>query len=397
MNILKTNRNFFFLWSGQAVSEFGNWINYIALNIYIYQLTGSGKMLGIFLVLRFLPSLLFGTLGGIAADRFNRRVIMIICDSLRAVMILVFIFTQNLAVFFILGFLLSSIDKFFTASLGAYIPDIVKNQELLEANSVRKMTSSVVTVAGPALSGILIGLWGYKTIFIIDSATFLFSVISIALISVKAVHEKALHEGKGILQELKEAGAFFLKSRLILVFSIIRMIDAFGSGAYNTALPIISKNLLSSGGKAYGILVAVWGFGAFIGSALTGVLSKKIKKENLFCISVILMAGGMGGVFLLKDIILSSISIFAGGIGDGISGVLFMTTLMEESPQQIRGKIYGTISAAIFTAVAGGMFLSGFFADMTNLIYITGTGSIVIISGAVFGWILLKAGSGRKQ
>jgi MFS family permease len=386
MKKILQNRNFFLLWMGQSISSLGTWINFVALNAYIYHVTHSGTIMGIFLLIRLLPSLFFGSLGGILADRFDKRKIMLICDSLRAVIVLAFLFTTRISDFFVLGFLLSALDKIFGASMGAIIPDLVKKEEILEANSLNRMSSSLVTVMGPAVAGALIGFLGYKVAFIIDSASFLWSVLSLILIRMPALPEETSSGTPASLSgEMKEAAGFLAGSTLLLSFLFLRCLDGLGSGTYNTALPVHAETA-KIGASFYGYLIACWGGGTFLGSLLTGRFKKMVSSTHLFCASMVLMALGMGGTFHAPLWLLGLLSIFIGGIGDGISSVLFSTLLMESPPRHLRGKIYGTVSAFLYMVVGAGMFLAGLSIDRMKYVHITDAGSLLIIVGTLIVW-----------
>ncbi|MHC9541433.1 MAG: MFS transporter [Vulcanimicrobiota bacterium] len=391
MNTLLKNRNFLLLWAGQSVSGLGTWINYIGLNAYIYHIYGSGKLLGIFLVIRLIPSVFFGSLGGVLADRFDRKTIMLICDSLRAIMVLAFIFSTGLTEFFVIGFLLSALDKIFTASFGSMVPDIVEKENLMQANSLNRMSSSVITVIGPALGGMLIGFWGYKVVFIVDALSFVFSVTTLLCISA-GVKEAALKkEHPPLMQEFRETALFLAGSTLLLTTLFLRFLDGIGSGTYNAVLPVFGLKAVGLKGSFYGYLIAFWGAGTFIGSMAVTFFQKRLKIPliHLYCGAMVVMAFGMGFTFRFDLWYCAFISIFIGGFGDGISSVIFMTFLMEKPPAHLRGKIFGTVSALLYMMVGIGTYLAGLLLDKIKYVHITDVGSLVIVAGTLAVWLFL--------
>ncbi len=391
MNTLLKNRNFLLLWTGQSVSGLGTWINYIGLNAYIYHLYGSGKLLGIFLVIRLIPSVFFGSLGGVLADRFDRKTIMLICDSLRALMVLAFIFSTGLTEFYVIGFFLSAFDKIFTASFGSMVPDIVKRESLMQANSLNRMSSSVITVVGPALGGMLIGFWGYKVVFIVDSLSFFFSVLTLLLIrsEVKKAVEKKEHPP--LSKEFRETALFLAGSTILLTTLFLRFLDGMGSGTYNAVLPVFGMKDVGLKGSFYGYLIAFWGAGTFIGSMAVSFLQKRLKIPliHLYCGSMVVMTCGMGLTFRCDLWYFAFISIFMGGVGDGISSVIFMTFLMEKPPDHLRGKIFGTVSALLYMMVGIGTYVAGLLLDKIKYVHITDVGSLVIVAGTLAVWLFL--------
>lgn len=391
MNTLLKNRNFLLLWAGQSVSGLGTWINYIGLNAYIYHIYGSGKLLGIFLVIRLIPSVFFGSLGGVLADRFDRKTIMLICDSLRAIMVLAFIFSTGLTEFFVIGFLLSALDKIFTASFGSMVPDIVKKDCLMQANSLNRMSSSVITVIGPALGGMLIGFWGYKVVFIVDALSFVFSVTTLLCIRAEVKEAVLKKEHPPLMQEFRETALFLAGSTLLLTTLFLRFLDGIGSGTYNAVLPVFGLKAVGLKGSFYGYLIAFWGAGTFIGSMAVTFFQKRLKIPliHLYCGAMVVMAFGMGFTFRFDLWYCAFISIFIGGFGDGISSVIFMTFLMEKPPAHLRGKIFGTVSALLYMMVGIGTYLAGLLLDKIKYVHITDVGSLVIVAGTLAVWLFL--------
>lgn len=384
------NRDFTLLWTGQAVSSCGGWINYVALNVLLYEITGSGSALGIFFAVRTLPSLIFGAAGGFLADRYSKKNLMIICDSVRAIAVLCFIFFREPALFYILGFILSAFDKIYASASLAAVPEIVSRKDLTEANSLSRMSQSLTAIIGPAAGGAIVGFAGYTASFATDSASFLFSVATLLMIGASMRPHMAGESKEGFIAEFKNAFSFIIASGALLSFLLLRIADGLGSGAYNTALPIFSS-IHSEGGCLYGWLVTSWGIGAFLGAAAAGPLSKRIKTVRLYFCSTLLMAAGMGGTFLLPcrtesaaPYLLPILSIAAGGFGDGISGVIFSSLLMEKTPREMAGKVFGCVSSLIYMACGAGMYISGAAIDHIPLsvAVIAGTGLIALSAAA---------------
>lgn len=402
MRELLKNKRFALFWAGQTVSALGNWINFVGLNLYVYKVFGSGKILGLFLVFRMLPAVLFGSVGGYLSDRFNRKKLMITCDVIRALLVLGFLFTKNLYAFYAIGLLLSALDKVFISARGSFLPNIVKKEKLMDANSLNEMTASVVTVIGPAVGAMLVGFFTFHHVFVIDSATFVISVLCVSLISYIPPEQKPKHK-KGIIgefiDEYKTAFKFLAGHGSMLFLMMLRITDAVGSGAYNIALPIFSKSTkfemwkwgASSKGAAYGWLVGIWAMGQFTGSYLSKKISNKfnLSPENVFSVSITIMAIGMGLTFHAEVLPIALLAIFLGGIGDGISNVIFTTMLMKDSPDDMRGKLFGTIISLVYSAVAVGMLAGGRFVDYYPLKTITNYASIMILAGIVIGRIAL--------
>ncbi len=361
--------------------------------------------MGIFLVVRMLPSVLFGSFGGFLADRINKKKLMITCDVLRALIVLGFIFTKNLYIFFLLGLLISALDKVFMSTRGAFIPEIVRKEKIVEANSFCEMTRSVITVVGPALGAFLLCVFNYKTIFVIDSLTFVISVICLLFLSYSPKIISGLEKKKNnfieFFNEQKETLAFLKNHSLLLFAFIVRLFDALGSGAYNATLPVFSKYFSSieifskkihiENSASYGWIVGVWALGQFIGSFFTNSLLKnsRINLKNLLIFSIFVKAVGMALTFQCSILLYALIFIFISGLGDGVANVFFLSLLMKESPENKRGKIFGLIFSILYSTLALGILITGLFIDSYSIKIITGTASVIILLGIVAGKVFI--------
>lgn len=379
------------MWLGQTVSSAGGWINYVGLNVLLYQISGSGKLLGAFFVARLVPALFFGPIGGYLADRYDKRKLMIICDLTRALSVLIFLFIRDPYIFFIVGFFLSVFDKIYSSASGAILPDLVSKEELLEANSLNRISQSVTTVIGPAIGGFLIGIWEYKAVFIADSLTFFFSVATLILIkyAYEAKDPALIKKRGGFVFEIKEAYKFMAVSSALLSIAFIRFFDGFASGAFNTIFPVFSAKVPVIWGTFYGWLLSCYGIGTLAGSSLTGKLRARFGTNGLYCVSTIIMALGLGGAFLFKNPVLSLICIAIGGFGEGISSVIFSTVIMETTPKEILGKIFGTLNSLVWVLCGLGMMTAGLCLDYVKYGIITSAASIMIIVCTLFFWLRL--------
>jgi len=382
------NRSIAILIAGQTVSGLGNWVSFVGLNLYVYEIFGSGKVLGTFLLLRMLPAVFFGPIGGALADRLRKRDILVACDCARALLILGFLFTRELWLFYTLGLALSALDKVFLATNGAYIPHLVEKDRLMEANTAGRMSQSLVTILGPAAGGILVAACSYKWVFLIDSLTFVFSVACLLFIPERG--EPAPAQDGPPLAEFKLVWVFFAARAGLAFLTVVRLIDALGSGVLNAALPVFSRGLSLTRGAAYGWLVAAWAAGELLGAWSTRRLASRLplRTEALFSLAIGFMALGMGAVYHGIGLPFAMAAIFLSGIGDGVSNVLYSTMLMKESPDALRGRIFGSNIALIYSGVAAGMAVGGLLLDSLPLRRVTDLASGSIVLGVLAGYVL---------
>lgn len=181
------HRRYFPLWLGQLVSSLGDTLNYIALVIYVYQLTGSGFDLAKLSLLQIIPILLVAPAAGVIIDRFHRKKVLIIADLARALLVLGLAVAPNVESIYALAALVAVATSFFRPTVQAVIPALVDEHELLAANSVAWSTEQLVQIIGSAVAGGLIVLVGAKAAFVFNAGSFLFSALMIATMALPAV------------------------------------------------------------------------------------------------------------------------------------------------------------------------------------------------------------------
>ncbi|HEX9660303.1 MAG TPA: MFS transporter [Rhodothermales bacterium] len=178
LDLIRSNRNFRLLWTGDVVSFFGDWFNTIALYAIVERLTGSPFALGLVFITKMLPMGLASPIAGLIADRFNRRRLMIGADIARAAIVLGFLFVntaEDLPLLYLLAALQVVIGAVFLPARGASIPNITSESELVTANALMASTWSAILALGAALGGFATSLFGEDAVFVLDSLSYLVS------------------------------------------------------------------------------------------------------------------------------------------------------------------------------------------------------------------------------
>ncbi|HEY3028636.1 MAG TPA: MFS transporter, partial [Bradyrhizobium sp.] len=179
-------RNFALLWFGQLISIIGDWVLFIALPFYVYDMTGSALATGMMFAAQLLPSLLLGSVAGVFVDRWNRKRVMIASDVLRGLVLLLLLVVRSpdqLWVVYLVAIAQSTIGQFFVPAKNAIIPNLVDENELIGANSLNAVSDSVTRLIGPSLGGMLMAWLGLTSVVLVVSASFLVSALMIALIA----------------------------------------------------------------------------------------------------------------------------------------------------------------------------------------------------------------------
>lgn len=192
--LLKGNRNFRRLWTGQVISELGTWFSFIAELGLVRMFSGSALATTALLVARLLPYFLVAPFAGVLVDRLSRKRIMIAADLLRAVIALGYLAAAasgSVAAVCACSAAMSSLAMFFEAAKNAAMPNLVAPRELLTANILMYSTRFLQLTLGSALGGVTAARFGYDIAFVVDSATFIVSAIAIALVPASTMKQRA--------------------------------------------------------------------------------------------------------------------------------------------------------------------------------------------------------------
>jgi MFS family permease len=264
-----TERNFRFLWIGQAVSAVGDSVTLIALAFATLAVSPSAGSLGLVLSLATVARVVALPIGGVWSDRLPRQLVMLTSDGVRAVVqavIAVLLITGHARLWHIvlLAMVYSFAAGFFMPASGALVPQTVSVQRLQQANALMGLSRSVTQVAGPAVGGLLVAAIGPGWVFAIDAATFVVSAISLVLMRVPGV------EGKGqsnFWTELADGLRAVTTRRWYLLNLGAHALWNFAFASFLVLGPIVAKRSLG-GAPAWGLISASLGAGAILGGLI---------------------------------------------------------------------------------------------------------------------------------
>jgi MFS family permease len=374
LELLRGNRAFRNLWLGQVVSQMGDWFDTIALYTIILNLTGSGRNVGLLMVARFIPSFVFGPISGVLADRFSRRMLMILSDLLRAAVVLGFLLVRRadqLWLIYVLTVLQLIFSTFFEPARTAALPSIVSDRELIPANAISSVTWSVMLTMGAAIGGIVTGLFGTNAAFVLDSMSYLLSAAFIASITFpkRASREKTkLSVGKalGITQTIE--GMRYVKHRpRVLALLLVKPAWGIGGGIM-TLLAVFGEKIFPVGRSAatgIGVLFAARGIGTAVGPFVARRFAGEGRARMLTAIGISFLIGGVfyitfgsAGNFLFALLVL--------GLAHSGGSILwvFSTVLLQRGVEdQFRGRVFAAELALVTLTMATSNYLVGEMLD----------------------------------
>lgn len=375
MIALLRQRNFALLWWGSLISMLGDWMMITALPIYVYQLTGSPLATSLTLVVRVVPSLLFGSVAGVFVDRWDRQRVMVITNLLLALTLLPLALVRSadmVWVVYVVGFLQTLISLFFGPAEDAFLPLVVGEEHLLAANGLNSLNNNLARLIGPPLGGFVMVLWNLGGVALADAATFLAAMTLIALVKAPQLPPPAAVSPQEtpwlrMWTQLGDGVRLLAKSRVLVVMLIVAALSATGEGVFAVMFLVWVKELLGGGALELGWFYAAQGVGGILGGVVAGWVAGRLPTAVL--------AGANFTLFGLLDLLLFNYPRFSQevwvglaimvlvGIPAVVGSAAIMTLRQLAVEDRFRGRIFGvfgTISAlfllisALTTGFVGG-------------------------------------------
>jgi len=396
------NRDFFFLWLGQIISQLGDRLDQMALIAFVY-LRAPGSTLEIAKILSFtiIPVFIIGPIAGVYVDRWDRRRTMYTCDFLRAVLVFTipfFLFyTKSLVPIYLIIFIVFSIGRFFVPAKLSIIPDLVEKKDLLMANSLVNTTGMIAAILGFGISGVVVQWLGAKSGFYLDSLSFLISAMFIFLVTKrshvsmnlkKVSQEIAEVIKKSVLQEIKEGILYFARNKNIRFTAGVIFALWSALGAVYVVLIVFVQKTLHSATKDLGLLIMFLGIGLFLGSVIYGRFGQRLSHYKTIFTSLVL-SGIMLIVFALAINRYPYFLVAAGlsfALGILVSPIMIAsnTIIHNVGDNAMMGKIFSSLEIVMHLGFLLFMFISSLLAErFSHLLILVIVGSLFSILGVI--------------
>lgn len=386
------NRNFILLWVGQTISVIGDNLYYLALMWWVLEKTGSTAVMATVAICSAIPSVILGPIAGTYADRIYRKKLLISMDFGRAILIAtpaVLLWLGALQVWhiFIIAVLLSTMSIFFNPTLSAFVPQIVKTENLTRANSLTQLSFSMSGILGPSLSGILVAFIGTPSVMLLDAVSFFVSGTAILLILVKKV-EVITAEKRKFLLELKEGFVYIKSVQFALNMVLLASVLNFFAGPLSIYLPVVAKNVLHAGSQGFGFLASSVSVGGLLGSLCLGLLGN-IRRKGLVILGGIFLGGwaiaffGISTHLWVSMIILGLVGFFL-----SLTNVVLATLFQSMVPNQLQGRIFGTLNTMSMGLRPISMALAGVLSDLFKVQLVIFVSGVLIALGGVYGFFI---------
>ncbi|HET8675839.1 MAG TPA: MFS transporter [Blastocatellia bacterium] len=416
VRLLGGNRNFRYLWTGQFISQMGDWFNSVALFTLILSLTGSGEAVGFILILKLLPTFFVGPLAGVAADRFDRKTIMIVTDVARGLSVLGFLFVKTPdQVWMVYALTVAQVilSTFFDPAKSAAVPNIVSRDELIAANGLSGASWSLTLALGAALGGVVTDAFGRDTAFIIDAASYFVSALFILAVRFPAARARrarsaqakpsklALADATGI-RDLIEGARYLRRNPRVMAVLLVKSGWGLGGGVL-LLLTIFGKQIFPigrDGSTSIGLLYAARGIGALIGPVVASSLAGRLPRRMRRVIGIAFFITAAFYLLFAQAPTLMFAALFAVGAhaGGSIQWVYSTALLQMSVPDRFLGRVFALELAMVTLTMSLSTYFTGWGIDHGGFSprqMATILGLAFLVPGIL--WLLLQPWLDKKE
>lgn len=394
-----SHRNFAYLWFGQILATFGDKFTEIAIPILIYQITGSALQLGLAFIFQVISAMLFGMIGGVMSDRWNRRRTMIGSDLIRAGLILIiplamfssFSIGVKLAILYSLIFLIASVKQFFLPAKIAIIPEIVPKKRLMQANSLDQAAMKLAEFAGYGSAGLLIHYGGASPAFLTNSGTFLVSALLISFIRTELKVGDGQKNVEKVLDDIKAGLQHVINVPILGGTVVLSLIAPMALGATMPLLIIYVDQVMRGGAREFGLMEAIFGLGLSVGVLLVGKYWSEKERWSILSVGVAGIGLGMLLTFSIPMVLTAyptalmlSVALPFFFLTAAANGAIFLsirTIVQENTPQHMIGRVFAVITVASSAAAALGAAMAGIAETIPVGLVFIGWATFLVFTG----------------
>jgi len=380
------HRNFQLFFGGQMISLIGTWMDNVAEAWLVYRLTGSSLLLGTVAFAGQFPVFLFAPVGGMVADRWDRRKIVIATQTISMVLALTLAFltlTKRVTVgeIILLAALMGAVNAFDIPTRQAFIVEMVGREDMMNAIAINSSMFNGARIIGPAIAGILVASIGEGWCFFANGVSFIAVIAGLLMMRVPAWQRDP--ELAPPFEHIAEGFRFVRETAPIRALLLLLGLVSLVAMPYSVLMPIFAARVLHGNARTLGTLMGATGVGA-LGAALVLASRRGLRGLGRW---VAFACGGFGVCLILFSLsrwyILSVILLVPAGFAMMTQNASSNTLIQAMVPDRLRGRVMAIYSMMFMGMAPLGALLAGAAADRVGAPWTLGIGGAVAIVGAI--------------
>ncbi len=406
------HRNYRLWFVGQGTSLIGSWMETMAIQVLVYDLTGSAAALGMVNLLGLIPLIPLSLWGGSIADRFSKRTVLLFTQSmlmLEAFIISALTWTGVVQVWHIyaLSLLLGAVNAVDTPVRQAFTVEMVEGKDdLTNAIGLNSALFNLGRALGPALAGIIVAATGEAMAFLVNGITFIAVIFCLIEMKNLPVPNPESKSKNNTVEHMKEGLAYVRGHQIMTILISLVAVSAFLSMPFNTLMPVFATNVLGKSASPIvnyfcnaqtglftcqspealpmGMLLAVMGIGAMVGAVYIAAMSEHANRGRYLTMGNLLFPVALLLFSISRSFTFSLVVMFVTGFSFVCQNVLANTMLQLFSPDEMRGRVMSLYSMMFQGMSRLGSLQAGLMADWISAPVSVGIGAAVSVVYALF-------------
>jgi MFS family permease len=391
------NYNYRLYWFGQLLSVIGTWIQRIAQAWLVLQLTNSSFSLGLVTALQSLPITFFALFGGVLADRFPKRPVIVVTQSImagQALILALLITTHHIQVWhiYVLAMVLGLATSIDNPTRQAFVSELVGPENLPNAVALNSSLFNAARIIGPAVGGALIAAFTISVPFYVNSVSFLAVIVGLLMMRPAEFHDVPAPVRGRVFTRMREGISYAAHTPAVLLpLILLAFIGTFGYN-FTVILPLVAKYVLGTGALGFGGLTTALGFGALIAALFMAYLNRPSERLLLFGGTAFTILLGMLAISTRLPLTLAILVVL------GFASITYTATtntrLQISAPGQMRGRVMSFYILLNAGMTPIGSLLIGTLAEDFNVRIALAIMTSLCAVGVVVAWLYHARHSG---
>ena len=375
-------REFRLLWFGACTSSIGTWMQIVAQSWLVFSISKSAFMLGLDGFLGQIPIVLFSLIGGVIADRIDRRRVLL--GSQYVQMTSAFLLTVLIAFKLVkvphilaLSFVVGCAQSFGGPAYSALVPMLVEKEDLPNAIALNSIQFNLARVIGPVLGGLALTGLGAAWCFGLNGLSFVAVIISLLLLTVRFEPQKT---DESILTGVKQGIGFVRKQGAMVGLIALAFCMTALAIPTLTFLPVFAKDVFHRGPTAFTILLSCSGVGSVAGALIVAALGNVKNKGQIALLTLLLLGGAIAGFAISKSIVLSGALLIVSGAA--MMGVFSMVSSLVQliTPNEMRGRVMSVYNLAFRGGMPLGSLATGWLVPLYTAPHVLAVNGLLLVA-----------------
>jgi predicted MFS family arabinose efflux permease len=375
-------RDFRLLWFGACTSSIGTWMQEIAQNWLVLEMTNSARLLALDAFLGDIPIFLFSLVGGVIADRMDRRKLLLgsqYVQTISALTLAGLIATHRIHVWHILlsSFVVGTAQAFGGPAYSALVPSLVEKEDLPNAIALNSIQFNLARVIGPVLGGLALKYVGSAWCFGLNSLSFVAVIVSLMRLH---INFNPARTGESVMTSMKQGFGFIRKQGAMETLIVIAFCMTALAIPMITFLPVFAKNVFHQSELTYTLFLAASGLGSITGALTVAALGNIENKGRIALSMLVALGAGIAAFSQSKSIALSCVLLFFSGAVLMCAFAMISSLVQLITPNDMRGRVMSVYNVAFRGGMPFGSLTTGYFVPIFTAPSVLSVNGLVLLS-----------------